>query len=191
MSLLSDWDGYFLKIAKAVGENSKCLSRQIGAILVRDKSIISTGYNGPPRGVPHCSERYACDRFLISELERREGKDVLWNTRVCPRKQIGYTSGEGLELCVASHAEVNCINNAARQGIQTNGSTMYLSCSILPCKNCLCEIINAGIREVVVVEYRPYDRTSLFLIEHSGLSIRTYRNAGEGEGACPEEKQGC
>lgn len=184
MSVPNDWDEYFLKIARAVGENSKCLSRQIGAILVRDKSIISTGYNGPPRGVPHCSERYGCDKYLISELERISGKSGPVDTRICPRRQAGYGSGEGLDLCVASHAEVNCINNAARQGIQTNGSTMYLSCSILPCKNCLCEIINAGIREVVVVEYRPYDRTSLFLIEHSGLSIRTYRTAAGNEECC-------
>ena len=184
MSARSDWDEYFLKIAKAVGENSKCLSRQIGAILVRDKSIISTGYNGPPRGVPHCSERYSCDRFLMAELERIAGAGARRDIRICPRQQAGYASGEGLELCVASHAEVNCINNAARQGIQTNGSTMYLSCSILPCKNCLCEIINAGIREVVVVEYRPYDRTSLFLIEHSGLSIRTYQSTEGKEAGC-------
>lgn len=184
MSVPNDWDEYFLKIARAVGENSKCLSRQIGAILVRDKSIISTGYNGPPRGVPHCSERYDCDKYLISELERISGKTAPVDTRICPRRQAGYGSGEGLDLCVASHAEVNCINNAARQGIQTNGSTMYLSCSILPCKNCLCEIINAGIREVVVVEYRPYDRTSLFLIEHSGLSIRTYRTTAGSEECC-------
>ncbi len=167
------WDDYFLKIAQAVAENSKCLSRQIGAILVRDKSIISTGYNGPPRGVPHCSQRYYCDEHLIRHLPAVEEGRTL-DTSVCPRRAMGYGSGEGLNFCIASHAEVNCINNAARQGIRTLGSTMYLSCTILPCKNCLCEIINAGIEEVVTVEYHPYDQTSLFLIEHSGLRIRTY-----------------
>lgn len=168
-----EWDAYFLKIARAVGENSKCLSRQIGAILVRDKSIISTGYNGPPRGVPHCSQRYACDTHLIRHLRDVHGSRE-FDTTLCPRRLLGYASGEGLNFCIASHAEVNCINNAARQGICTRGSTMFLSCDILPCKNCLCEIINAGIEEVVVLEYQPYDQTSLFLIEHSGLRIRTY-----------------
>lgn len=168
-----EWDVYFLRIARAVGENSKCLSRQIGAILVRDKSIISTGYNGPPRGVPHCSERYICDEHLMGHLRQVHGERV-YQDGICPRRALGYGSGEGLQFCVASHAEVNCINNAARQGICSNGSCMYLSCEILPCKNCLCEIINAGIQEVVVVEYQPYDQTSLFLIKHSGLRIRTY-----------------
>lgn len=169
----TEWDEYFLKITRAVGGNSKCLSRQIGAILVRDKSIISTGYNGPPRGVPHCSERYACDEHLIMHLQALHGKRV-YDTTVCPRRIMGFGSGEGLNFCIASHAEVNCINNAARQGICTRGSTMYLSCHILPCKNCLCEIINAGIEEVVVLEHQPYDQASLFLIKHSGLRIRAY-----------------
>lgn len=167
------WDQYFLRIAKEVASNSKCLSRQIGAILVRDKSILSTGYNGPPRGVPHCNERYACDEYLMGLLEQAHGTTPL-DVNVCPRKQLGYRSGEGLSLCIASHAEVNTINNAARNGTSTLGATMYLSCDILPCKSCLCEIINSGIREVVVVDHQPYDQTSLYILKHSGLKIRTY-----------------
>jgi dCMP deaminase len=170
-------DSYYLRIAQAVASESKCLSRQIGAILVKDKSIISTGYNGPPRGVPHCDERYTCDAYLMESLEKINGPRV-YDPKVCPRRAMGFQSGEGLHFCIASHAEVNCINNAARQGIATYGSSMYLSCEILPCKSCLCEIINAGIQEVVVVEYNPYDRTSLFLIQHSGLRIRTYSASG-------------
>jgi len=170
---MSRWDSYFYRIAREVASNSKCLSRQIGAILVRDKSIISTGYNGPPRGVPHCTHRYSCDPHLMESLKRTRGTAEL-DANVCPRRLLGYESGQGLDLCIASHAEVNTINNAARQGIHTLGSTMYLSCSILPCKNCLCEIINAGIVEVVTLEYQPYDQTSLFLIEHGGIMVRTY-----------------
>lgn len=168
---MSDWDSYFLKIAMAVATNSKCLSRQIGAILVRDKSVVSTGYNGPPRGIPHCDERYARDEYLMKALAE---KGTGFDSSVCPRRSLGFSSGQGLQFCVASHAEVNCINNAARNGVSTKGTVMYLSCEILPCKSCLCEIINAGIVEVVVQEYQPYDRTSLFLIRESGLTVRTY-----------------
>ena len=171
---MSRWDSYFYRIAREVASNSKCLSRQIGAILVRDKSIVSTGYNGPPRGVPHCTDRYSCDPHLAECLARIRGAAEL-DANVCPRRLLGYQSGQGLDLCIASHAEVNTINNAARQGIHTLGSTMYLSCSILPCKNCLCEIINAGIVEVVTLEYQPYDLTSLFLIKHGGIKVRTYQ----------------
>lgn len=170
---MGNWDAYFLKIATSVAENSKCLSRRIGAILVRDKSVISTGYNGPPRGVPHCDERYSCDPYLAEIISGTAGLTKP-DTPVCPRRLLGYASGEGTHLCIASHAEVNCINNAARNGVCTLGATLYLSCDILPCKNCLCEIINAGIVEVVVVEMQPYDRTSLYIIRHSGLKIRTY-----------------
>lgn len=170
---MSNWDDYFLKIATAVSENSKCLSRRIGAILVRDKSIVSTGYNGPPRGVPHCNERYSEDPYLMECIQKALG-DASPDTSICPRRLLGYPSGHGTHFCIASHAEVNCINNAARNGVSTMGATLYLSCDILPCKNCLCEIINAGIREVVVVDMQPYDQTSLYIIRHSGLKIRKY-----------------
>ena len=171
---MGSWDAYFLKIARAVSENSKCLSRQIGALLVRDKSVLSTGYNGPPRGVPHCNERYLCDPYLADTIAKTLGP-VEPDVTTCPRKLLGFASGQGTHICIASHAEVNCINNAARNGVCTLGATLYLSCDILPCKNCLCEIINAGIGEVVVVDMQPYDRTSLYIIEHSGLEIRKYR----------------
>jgi dCMP deaminase len=110
----------------------------------------------------------------METLKKIQGTSQI-DTHVCPRKVLGYQSGQGLDLCIASHAEVNTINNAARQGIHTLGSTMYLSCSILPCKNCLCEIINAGIVEVVVLQFQPYDQTSLFIIKHSGVKVRTYQ----------------
>jgi dCMP deaminase len=109
----------------------------------------------------------------MEHLEKVRGTSQL-DPNVCPRRLLGYQSGQGLDLCIASHAEVNTINNAARHGIHTLGSTMYLSCSILPCKNCLCEIINAGIVEVVVLQYQPYDQTSLFLMLHGGIKLRTY-----------------
>ncbi len=135
------WDKYFLNICKAISSKSPCLSRQIGALLVRDKSIVSTGFNGPARGYPHCEE------YLLGE---KVG---------CPRKFRGYKSGEGLHLCSAAHAEANCIANAARIGASTVGTTLYLNC-IIPCKDCAILLVNAGIVEIVVEEMEDYHEMS-------------------------------
>ncbi len=125
------WDRYFRNICVAVASKSPCLSRQIGAILVRDNSIVSTGYNGPARGYPHC-----------------EGK-IPFEERVCPRRTAGYKSGEGLYMCPAAHAEGNTIANAARIGASTVGTTLYMNC-VIPCKDCAIILVNAGIVEIVV-----------------------------------------
>lgn len=143
------WDEYYYRICNVVGSHSKCLSRQIGAILVRDKVVICTGFNGPPRGVPHC-----------------EGP-------TCPRQVKHYASGEGLHLCPAAHAERNAIVQAARLGIVTKDVTLYLNTNV-PCKDCLIEIINAGIREVVCTEMKHYDLKTGFILEHSDLKVRVY-----------------
>jgi len=148
------WDEYYYNLCNAVASNSKCLSRKIGAIIVKDKSIISTGYNGPPRGIPQCDTRSGVDG-------------------VCPRKKYGFASGEGLELCIAGHAERNAIVNAARHGIAVKGSIMYMSCPI-PCSPCLVEIINSGIEEIVVTELSYYDKMAEYLIKESNLKVRKY-----------------
>jgi dCMP deaminase len=167
-----EWDKYFLGICEAVAKNSKCLSRQIGAILVKENSIISTGYNGPPRGIKRCDERWFSDRFLAKRCEelnftQQEIKDK------CPRYVLGYKSGQGLDLCLAGHAERNVLINAARHGISTNGLSLYMTCGI-PCKDCLIEIINAGIKEVVVTSKTNYDKQSDYLLENSNLIVRVY-----------------
>jgi len=160
------WDSYFLKMARTAGENSQCLSRKIGAIIVKDKSIISTGYNGPPRGVPTCDKRWGVDKMLDYSLPMDKNGQ-------CPRLVMGFKSGEGLEYCVATHAEVNAILNAARIGICVKDTTMYMTCSI-PCKNCLSAIINSGIKEIVVTSDEMYDKPSEYLIKQSTLLIRIY-----------------
>ena len=149
-----NWDQYYLSICKAVSLNSKCLSRQIGAIIVKDKSIISTGYNGPPRGIPRCDTRSGV-------------------VGLCPRAVLNYKSGEGLDICIAGHAERNSIVNAARHGIAIKDSIMYMTCSI-PCSPCLVEIINSGIREIVVSGLTFYDKMGSYLIKESGLKVRQY-----------------
>lgn len=157
------WDKYFLETATVIGSNSKCLSRQIGALLVRDKSIVSTGYNGPARGIPMCIDR-AVDTGML-QVE----------TPVCPRQALGFKTGEGLYLCIAVHAEVNTIANAARNGVNTMGCSLYLSGGILPCVNCMSTIINAGIVEVVVTDLTFYDESSKYVIQNSKVRIRDYK----------------
>jgi len=161
------WDSYFLKVAKTIGENSQCMSRKIGAIIVKDKSIISTGYNGIPRGVPTCDKRWGIDKTLDYNLPMDKNGQ-------CPRFVMGFKSGEGLQYCIAVHAEVNAILNAARIGVCVKDTTMYITCSI-PCKNCLSSIINSGIREIVVTSIDRYDGPSEYIMEKSDLLIRTYK----------------
>jgi dCMP deaminase len=162
------WDNYFLKMARTAGENSQCLSRKIGAIIVKDKSIISTGYNGPPRGVPTCDKRWGVDKALSFDLPMDKNGQ-------CPRLAMGFKSGEGLEYCIAGHAERNAIVNTVREGgPSTKGATMYCDCGT-PCTPCLVEIINSGIIEIVVTSLDLYDKTAEYLIKTSGIKVREYR----------------
>ena len=166
------WDKYFLDICNVVASNSKCFSRKVGAIIVRDKSIVSTGFNGPPRSVSHCNERYTNDEELMRELHKK--CITVTDTSICPRRWLGYKSGEGLEWCIAGHGERNAIVNAARNGIAVKDTIMYMNCE-LPCSPCLIEIINAGISEIVVTNSKSYyDNMSQYLVDESGLKVRTY-----------------
>jgi len=142
------WDAYFHDICKVIASKSSCLSRKIGAILVRDHSVVSTGFNGPSRGIPHCKDE-------------------------CPRKALGYKSGTHMELCPAQHAEENAVSNAARLGVSVLGSTLYMN-SVIPCKNCFGTLINAGIVEIVVEEITVYDKHTQFLIDNSNIKIRSF-----------------
>ena len=125
------WDDYFMDITHFVATRSTCLRRHVGAILVRDKRILATGYNGAPAGIVHCLEVG------------------------CLREQLGVPSGERHELCRALHAEQNAIIQAALHGVGIKGSTLY--CSNLPCIICTKMLINAGIRKIVYQEGSPDD----------------------------------
>jgi dCMP deaminase len=143
------WDKYFLYICESISSKSPCLSRQIGAIIVRENSIVSTGYNGPARGFPHCDS-----------IE-------------CPRRTMGFQSGEGLDHCPATHAEANCIANAARLGVSVRGASLYMSTQC-PCKECMGLIVNAGLSEVIVTDLRPYHRLSLDIAQYGKVRIRRF-----------------
>lgn len=169
---VESWDEYFYNVCRQVARNSKCLSRRIGAVLVWDKGIISTGYNGPPRGIPRCDKRWIIDKeFALKYLPMVDDPNDLEGK--CPRYPIGFKSGQGLEICPAGHAERNALINAARKGIQTKGTTLYMSCGI-PCSPCLVEIINAGVKEIVVTSLKIYDETSKYLLVQGDLGIRLF-----------------
>ena len=167
-----NWDEYFLNLCNAVAENSKCFSRKIGSVLVRDKVVISTGYNGPPSGVPHCDNRYLLDSYLREQIINKKVVNIE-DYKICPRRLLGYKSGEGLEICIAAHSERNCLISAAKNGISTKDTILYMNCPI-SCKDCFIEIINAGVKEIVVTSLEYYDPVTKYLVESSNIKIRKF-----------------
>ena len=149
------WDEYFIEITHLVAKRSTCLRRQVGAVIVKDKNILATGYNGAPSGVSHCL-------------------DV-----GCLREKLHIPSGERHELCRGLHAEQNAIIQAAKHGTSIEGSTLY--CTTMPCIICSKMIINAGIRRIVFEDGYP-DQLAGEMIGESGLIIDRFpadRNAAE------------
>lgn len=126
-----------MEIARVVATRSTCLRRQVGAVLVKNKQILATGYNGVPRGIVHCTERG------------------------CLRDQLGIPSGERQELCRGLHAEQNAIIQAALHGVSVAGGTIYVTHQ--PCLTCAKMIINAGIRRVVYAGDYPDENAVAFL----------------------------
>jgi len=167
------WDDYFHMICAVISSKSPCLSRRIGAVIVRDNSIISTGYNGPPRGIPHCGEdRWSKDTELYNTLFPILFSHAEIKTN-CPRRLLDFPSGEGMQWCPAQHAEENAISNAARLGVNVIGATLYMN-SVIPCQKCFGTLINAGISEIVIESIVMYDKHTQFLIDHSNILIREF-----------------
>ena len=131
-----------MKITLIVAERSTCLRRKVGAIIVKDKKIVSTGYNGAPKGLDHCLE--------IG----------------CLREKMGIPSGERHELCRGAHAEQNAIIQAAASGTSMEGATMY--CTDSPCSTCTKMIINAGIKRLVLGKKYP-DELGEELVREAGI----------------------
>lgn len=142
------WDDYFLNITTEVAKRSTCLRRQVGAILVRDKRILTTGYNGAPRGLVHCLERG------------------------CLREDMSIPAGERHELCRGLHAEMNAIVQAAIYGVRVEGATLY--CSATPCSLCARMLINAGIVRIVTGEDYP-DQLAKELLDEAGIPLEIIR----------------
>jgi len=185
-----EWDEWYHELCTVVAKKSQCLSRKIGAILVRDKTVVCQGYNGPPRGVRTCDERWLVDdemqekakfnKFNAPQLMEHYKKHLEGK---CPRyvPEMGFKSGEGLEWCVAGHAERNALINAAYHGIATKGCKLYMDCGV-PCTPCLVEIINAGIEEIIITKWHVYDQSSIYLLKESKLRVRVYEHLCEHDG---------
>jgi dCMP deaminase len=137
-------DEYFMAIAKTVSTRSTCLRRNVGAVIVRKKRIITTGYNGAPSGLGHCVDRG------------------------CLREELNVPSGERDELCRAVHAEMNAIIQAAVHGVSTSRATIYVTTS--PCLICAKAIINADIDRVVCAELCA-NGASLPLFDEAGIAV--------------------
>ena len=147
------WDEYFMSIAELVSGRSTCLRRSTGAVLVKEKRILATGYNGVPKGLAHC-------------------EDV-----GCLREQRQIPSGTRHELCRGIHAEQNAVIQAAKHGIAMDGATAY--CTHQPCVLCAKILLNAGVVDIVYRDEYP-DALAASLIAESGISIR---RVGDGGGA--------
>lgn len=147
----------FTEWAMDIAEDSKirstCLSRQVGAVIIKDKQIISTGYNGAPSGTIHCSD-----------------------IGYCERRKRGFLSGQGLELCRAGHAEANAINQCAKHGTSCNGATLYVTTQ--PCVFCCIHLIQAGIKKVVFKGEYPTG-LGLQLLREAGIEYEKYEDAVE------------
>lgn len=147
---MDKWDKRFMEMAELVSSWSSCYqeNRQVGAVITRNKRILTTGYNGASSGILSCKEKGEC-----------------------MRKKLGIPSGTRHELCYAVHAEQNAIIQAAKIGVSVEGAVMY--CTHQPCTICAKMIINSGIKRVVFKEGYP-DEFSLNLFEEAGVEIQKY-----------------
>ena len=145
------WDEYFMDIARQVATRSTCLRRHVGSLIVRDKRILSTGYNGAPRGMEHC--------------------DVVG----CLRDKLHIPSGERQEICRGLHAEQNAIIQAALHGVSVQGGTIYVTHQ--PCITCAKMIINSGIGRVVCANSYP-DELARDMLDEAGVQLEVWESCG-------------
>lgn len=147
---MNKWDKRFMELAATVSTWSSCYKadRQVGAVIVRDKRILTTGYNGAGSGIKSCKEK-----------------------GVCLRQQRGIMSGTCQELCYAVHAEQNAIIQAAKLGVSVADATLY--CTHQPCSICAKMIINSGIKKVIFKEGYP-DEFSMEMFNEAGLDVIKY-----------------
>ncbi len=147
---MDKWDKRFMELAETVAGWSSCFqeNRHIGAVIVRDKRILTTGYNGAPAGVKSCVERGEC-----------------------LRRKKNIASGTMQEVCYAVHAEQNAIIQAAKLGVSLEGATLY--CTHQPCVICARMIINSGVKKVYYKHGYP-DAFALELFAEAGVEIEKF-----------------
>ena len=143
-------DIHYMKMAYLVSERSTCLRRHVGAVLVKDGQLLSSGYNGAPCGIEHCTEE------------------------TCVRKKLNIPSGEKTELCISVHGEQNAICQAAKNGVNINGSTLY--CTTFPCIACAKAMVNAGIKRIVYNEDYGDNKNDLTFKMLKNIKIEKIKN---------------
>lgn len=144
MDTRPNWDEYFMEIAEVVRKRSTCLRRQVGAVIVRDRQILTTGYNGVPRKLKHCAQVG------------------------CLRDKLKVPSGERHELCRGIHAEQNAVVQAAVHGISIAGATIYVTHQ--PCSLCAKILVNAGINKIIVQGDYP-DDLAREILDEAGVEV--------------------
>lgn len=147
---MDKWDKRFMDLTETVAGWSSCYqeNRHVGAVIVMDKRVMTTGYNGAPAGIVSCADK-----------------------KTCLRRELNIASGTRQELCYAVHAEQNAIIQAARIGVKIEGATLF--CTHQPCVICAKMIINAGIKRVVYKEGYP-DDFSIRLFDEAGVKVEKY-----------------
>lgn len=143
-------DIFYIKMAYLVSERSTCLRRKVGSVIVKDAIVLSTGYNGSPSKIPHCT------------------------SETCIRTKLNIPSGERHEMCRGSHSEINAIAQAAKQGINIDGATLY--CTTQPCIYCAKAMVNAGIKRIVFVENygNGFDELTKEMLQNIQVDILEY-----------------
>ncbi|MBN1353387.1 MAG: cytidine/deoxycytidylate deaminase family protein [Candidatus Omnitrophica bacterium] len=142
------WDEYFLSIAKLVAKRSTCLRREVGAVLVKEKRILATGYNGAPSNIKHCEKTG------------------------CMRQKLKIPSGQRHELCRGLHAEQNALLQAALHGVSVKGGKIYATTQ--PCIICAKMLINAGIKEIIISGHYP-DKMSKEFLKEAKVKVRVLK----------------
>jgi len=150
--LRPSWDEYFIGIAHLVSKRSTCLRRKVGAVVVKDRRILATGYNGTPTNIKHCIDTG------------------------CMRDELKIPSGQRHELCRGLHAEQNALLQAALYGISLQGTVLY--CTNQPCIICAKMLINAGVKELIVADGYP-DKMAQDFFREAGIEIKKQKTRGK------------
>ncbi|KAK0614204.1 cytidine deaminase-like protein [Immersiella caudata] len=145
--LRPSWDAYFMSLASLAAQRSNCMKRRVGCVVVRDRRVISTGYNGTPRGLLNCGEGG------------------------CGRCNAGQGSGEGLATCLCLHAEENALLEAGRERLR-EGAVLY--CDTCPCLTCSIKIVQVGISEVVYSQEYSMDSMTATVLREGGVRLRQF-----------------
>ena len=145
------WDEYFLQIATLAATRSTCLRRNVGCVLVRDRHVLATGYNGVPAKAPHCADKG------------------------CLRQELNIPSGQRMDICRAVHAEANAIAQCAKLGVCVQGATAYVT--VTPCSKCAALLVQAGVIAVVSSGVYP-DEDTKAILEEANVTVKIIPMAG-------------